>query len=179
MEFKELSLKGLVEITPRLLEDERGFFYESYSRRTFSKNGLDLEFVQDNQSFSHKGVVRGLHFQNPPFAQGKLVRVVVGRALDVVVDIRKDSSTYGKHLTVELDSKTCNMLYVPPGFAHGFAALTDVVFFYKCTGLYDKASEGGLLWNDPVLEIDWRVSNPVVSEKDMVLPSLENLISGF
>ena len=179
MEFRELALSGLVEITPRVFHDERGFFFESYSEQAFKGAGLNLTFVQDNQSFSKAGVVRGLHFQQPEAAQGKLVRVLSGTALDVVVDIRKSSPTYGRSFSLLLSAETNNMMYVPPGFAHGFSALTDVVFYYKCTGLYNKAAEGGLLYNDPALEIDWQVSNPTVSGKDLELPPLHLLQSRY
>lgn len=173
MEVKKTEFEGLVEIQPDIYKDSRGFFFETYKADAFKAAGLDIVFVQDNQSFSRKGVVRGLHFQREPYAQGKLVRVIVGRVLDVVVDIRKDSATFGKAYTLVLDGKTNNMLYVPPGFAHGFAALEDAVFFYKCTNVYHKETEGGIRWNDPDLNIDWMVSNPEVSEKDERLITFE------
>lgn len=179
MEIKELGLPGILEITPRIFPDPRGFFFESYNEATFAKHGLRMHFRQDNQSFSRAGTVRGLHFQHPPAAQGKLVRVLSGRALDVVVDIRKGSATFGQHLTIELDADRQNMVWVPEGFAHGFAALTDVVFFYKCTDVYTPSQEGGLLWNDPTLGIDWQVSDPEVSVKDAVLPPFAEMISYF
>lgn len=166
MTFKPLSLKGLVEITPRVFHDERGFFYESYSERTFNKHGLDLKFVQDNHSFSHKGVVKGLHFQKPPYEQGKLIRVISGKVLDVAVDIRPQSDTFGEYVSIELSSQKANMLWVPPGFAHGFVALEDSIFVYKCTGLYEKQAEDGIRWDDPHLNIDWKLDNLIVSEKD-------------
>jgi dTDP-4-dehydrorhamnose 3,5-epimerase len=169
MEFKELALKGIIEITPRIFEDERGMFFEAFNDKVFKDNGLDVQFVQDNQSFSVKNVVRGLHFQKEPFAQGKLVRVISGKVLDIVVDIRKDSATYGQHLKVILDGKKNNMVYVPGGFAHGFTALEDTVFIYKCTHLYNKSAESGILWSDPQLAIDWEVANPILSEKDKFL----------
>jgi dTDP-4-dehydrorhamnose 3,5-epimerase len=175
MEFKELRIKGLIELTPRLFGDDRGFFFESYNKATLLKAGLDLNFVQDNQSFSIPGVVRGLHFQKPPFEQGKLVRVLKGKILDVAVDIRKDSPTFGQYESVILDDKKCNMLWVPPGFAHGFSVLEESMVMYKCTNLYDKASEGGIIWNDPDLKIDWMIANANVSDKDKELPSLANL----
>lgn len=175
MQIRETSIAGLVEIFPRVFEDERGLFFESYNEELFKKLGLPTNFVQDNQSFSIKGVVRGLHFQNAPFAQGKLVRVISGRVLDVAVDIRVGSPTFGKHEVFELRSDTNNMAYVPEGFAHGFVALEDSVFSYKCTKVYNKASESGLLWNDPDLGIDWGVENPIVSEKDIILPTFKSL----
>ncbi len=180
MEIKRCAIEGLIEIQPRLFHDPRGYFLESYNVEAFEKAGLPTNFVQDNQSLSSAGVLRGLHFQAPPFAQGKLVRVITGKALDVVVDIRKSSSTYGQHHKVLLDSKLQNMFYVPPGFAHGFLTLEDnTIFAYKCTNIYNKASEGGLLWNDSDLGIDWGIKNPLVSDKDQIQPSLAQLISPF
>jgi dTDP-4-dehydrorhamnose 3,5-epimerase len=167
MEFKTHALKGIVEITPRILEDRRGLFFESYNENTFKKNGLDLTFVQDNHSFSYKNVLRGLHFQKPPFEQGKLVRVIKGKVLDVVVDIRPKSPTFGEHLKVELDEKRGNMLWIPAGFAHGFLTLEDTIFVYKCTNFYNKASEDGIIWNDDALQIDWGIENPITSDKDL------------
>ncbi len=180
MEIKRCAIEGLIEIQPRLFHDPRGYFLESYNVEAFEKAGLPTNFVQDNQSLSSAGVLRGLHFQAPPFAQGKLVRVITGKALDVVVDIRKSSSTYGQHHKVLLDSNLQNMFYVPPGFAHGFLTLEDnTIFAYKCTNIYNKASEGGLLWNDSDLGIDWGIKNPLVSDKDQIQPSLAQLISPF
>jgi len=175
MQIRETSIAGLVEIFPRVFQDDRGFFFESYNEEVFRNLGLPTHFVQDNQSFSIKGVVRGLHFQNAPFAQGKLVRVISGRVLDVAVDIRPDSPTFGNHEVFELRSDTNNMAYIPEGFAHGFVALEDSVFSYKCTNVYNKGAESGLLWNDPDLGIDWGVENPIVSEKDIILPTFKAL----
>ncbi|MFL5729279.1 MAG: dTDP-4-dehydrorhamnose 3,5-epimerase [Cytophagaceae bacterium] len=175
MEFRQFSIKGLVEITPRLFKDERGLFFESYSEKIFRENGIDAVFVQDNQSFSLPNVLRGLHFQNPPYAQGKLVRVIKGRAIDVAVDIRAGSPTFGQHQSVILDSEKCNMFYIPEGFAHGFLALEETILSYKCTNFYNKASESGIIWNDPDLGIDWNVSVPLVSEKDKELGRLKDL----
>jgi len=171
VEIRKTSIEGLVEIFPKFFRDERGLFFESYNINTFQALGLPTNFVQDNQSFSHKGVLRGLHFQTGPFAQGKLVRVVKGLVLDVAVDIRPESPTFGKYEVFELDGERHNMAYIPEGFAHGFVALEDSIFTYKCTNVYDKASEGGILWNDPQLEIEWGISDPIVSEKDQVLPT--------
>jgi dTDP-4-dehydrorhamnose 3,5-epimerase len=179
MQIRETFIAGLVEIFPRVFQDDRGFFFESYNEEIFKKLGLPTNFVQDNQSFSIKGVVRGLHFQNAPFAQGKLVRVISGRVLDVAVDIRPDSPTFGKHEVFELRSDTNNMAYVPEGFAHGFVALEDSVFSYKCTNVYNKGAESGLLWNDPDLGIDWGVENPIVSEKDVILPTFKTLFEKY
>ncbi|TDB68144.1 dTDP-4-dehydrorhamnose 3,5-epimerase [Arundinibacter roseus] len=177
MQIRETSIKGLVEIFPRVFEDERGAFFESFNKDAFEKAGLPVHFVQDNQSFSTKGVLRGLHFQNAPFAQGKLVRVIVGRVLDVAVDIRPDSPTFGTYEIFELDAVRNNMAYIPEGFAHGFAALEDSVFSYKCTNVYNKAAESGIIWNDPELAIDWGIENPIVSEKDWQLESFKALFS--
>ena len=173
MEFKATSIQGVIEIFPRVFGDERGYFFESYQRALFVANGITEEFVQDNQSFSKKGVVRGLHLQRAPFAQGKLARVIQGRVLDVAVDVRPHSPTFGQFVAVELSTEKQNMLYIPPGFAHGFATLEDAIFCYKCTQLYDKASEGGILWNDPTLGINWQIDSPIVSDKDQVLPTFE------
>lgn len=175
MEFVKSHIEGLIEVFPSIFPDERGIFFESYSEKKFKENGLDLNFVQDNQSFSHKGVLRGLHFQANPHGQGKLVKVSYGKALDVVVDLRKDSKTFGQHKSFILDSERHNMVYIPVGFAHGFLALEDVVLQYKCTGLYNKQSEGGIIWNDKDLNINWGIENPIVSSKDLELPTFEQL----
>jgi len=160
-------IKDLFVIQPSVFEDSRGYFFESYNKEVFLKHGLSTEFVQDNQSLSQKGVLRGLHFQNPPYGQAKLVRVITGSALDVVVDIRRNSPTYGKHFSEVLTSTKKNMLYVPVGFAHGFLVLQDnTIFSYKCSDTYHKESEEGILWNDPDLNISWGISNPSLSEKD-------------
>jgi dTDP-4-dehydrorhamnose 3,5-epimerase len=176
MQFIKTPFEGLFEIIPTLHHDSRGWFYEVYKQPTFEAAGIEYSFVQENQSFSKKGVVRGLHFQNPPFAQAKLASVLVGKALDVVVDLRPTSSTFGKVYTCLLDAGRRNMLMVPDGFAHGFAALEDTVFHYKCTNVYNKASESGILWNDPELNIDWQVETPIVSDKDLQLPTLKELM---
>jgi dTDP-4-dehydrorhamnose 3,5-epimerase len=179
MEVRELALKGILELRPRVFKDERGYFFESYNEETFRNLGIDARFVQDNQSFSIAGAVRGLHFQAPPYQQGKLVRVILGKALDIVVDIRKNSSTYGQAVYVELSAEDHKLVYIPPGFAHGFSVQEDCVFQYKCTNLYNKNSEMGINPLDPTLQIDWQVSNPVVSEKDLALPSFQQLNSPF
>ena len=180
MKFTPVDIKGLVLIEPAILTDNRGYFFESWHEKKFAAGGLDLNFVQDNESCSAKGVLRGFHFQIPPFEQGKLVRVVKGAALDIVVDIRKNSPDYGKHFKVVLDDKKKNMLWIPPGFAHGFLSMEDnTVFVYKCTNFYDKPSEKGLLWNDAELNIDWGISNPLVSDKDMELSTFKNLPEYF
>ncbi|MBC3540923.1 dTDP-4-dehydrorhamnose 3,5-epimerase [Rufibacter sediminis] len=180
MQVKNYPLAGVVEITPKVFIDERGAFLETFSTRLFSDAGITDTFVQDNKSISKKGVLRGLHFQKPPFAQAKLVSVISGRALDVVVDIRKDSPTYGQHVTCLLDAEKHNCFFIPIGFAHGFVALEEgTIFQYKCSNYYHKESEGGLLWNDPALGIDWGIENPLVSEKDEILPTLEGFKSPF
>ena len=174
MEFRKTSIEGLVEVFPRVFNDERGYFFESYQYKAFKENGISEVFVQDNQSFSTKGVLRGLHLQLDPFAQGKLVRVISGKVIDVAVDVRPNSPTFGKHETFLLSAEKQNMVYVPPGFAHGFVTLEDAIFSYKCTKLYNKASESGIIWNDKELAIDWGIDNPNVSEKDQELPSFND-----
>lgn len=175
MEVKETFIEGLLEIYPRIFKDERGFFLETYNKTAFEKAGIKTPFVQDNQSFSVKGVLRGLHFQKEPFAQAKLVSVISGKVLDVAVDLRKNSPTFGKHFSVVLDAEKRNMLLVPEGFAHGFVALEDSVFSYKCSNIYNKESEGGIIWNDKDLNIDWGYANPLVSDKDQVLPAFREI----
>jgi dTDP-4-dehydrorhamnose 3,5-epimerase len=180
MEIKQHALAGVVEFTPRVFGDARGVFFESFSARLMEQAGVRHEWVQDNQSCSARGVLRGLHFQRPPHAQAKLVRVAQGRALDVIVDLRRDSATYGQQLLVELDARRCNLLYVPIGFAHGFVALEDdTLFLYKCSDYYQPSAEGGLLWNDPTLNINWGIEHPNVSEKDQLLPRFSNFQSPF
>lgn len=172
MEFRETPIKGLIEIHPKIFRDERGLFFESFQEKALKEHGITANFVQDNQSFSTKGVLRGLHFQKAPFAQGKLVRVISGKVLDVAVDLRQDSSTFGHHYDVILDGEKNNMLYIPEGFAHGFVALEPSIFFYKCTNYYHKESEGGIIWNDKTLNIHWGYEAPLVSEKDQELQTL-------
>lgn len=167
MKIIETGFKGLVEIEPTVYEDKRGYFFESYNQELFKRHGITATFIQDNQSKSQKGVVRGLHFQAPPHTQGKLVRVINGAVLDVVVDIRIGSPTYGLHHSVLLTEENKKMFWIPSGFAHGFATLEDgTVFTYKCTDLYNKPSEGCILWNDSDLGIDWGLDKPIISEKD-------------
>jgi dTDP-4-dehydrorhamnose 3,5-epimerase len=165
-----------VELVPAIFPDERGFFFESYRAEWMQQIGVTHSFVQDNQSFSKKGVVRGLHFQRAPHAQAKLVRVVHGHVLDVVVDLRKEEPTFGKSFVLELSAKKNNQLYIPAGFAHGLAALEDSVFFYKCSANYNKESDGGIFWNDPALNIEWPFQEPIVSAKDQQFPTLQELI---
>lgn len=180
MEIEKISIDGPLIIKPKVFTDSRGYFFESFSAKLFSELGIDADFVQDNQSLSQRGTVRGLHFQADPHAQGKLVRVVQGAVLDVIVDIRKGSPTYAKHFAIELSGDNKTMFWVPPGFAHGFSTLeNNTIFLYKCTNLYHKASEGGIHWNDPALNINWRVDEAIVSEKDELLPTLDRFESPF
>lgn len=173
MKIINTPIEGVVEIYPSVFEDNRGYFFESFRKDQLEKNGIRSNWVQENQSFSKAGTVRGLHFQQKPFAQAKLVRVIQGKVLDVAVDLRKDSKTFGKIFSKILDTKEHNMLLIPEGFAHGFSVLEDAVFSYKCSEYYNKECEGGILWNDPELNIDWMVSSPILSEKDMQWPTLE------
>ena len=167
MEVDKTPIEGLLVIKPKIFYDNRGCFFESWNTASFKKIGIDYNFVQDNQSVSNKGVLRGLHFQNPPFAQGKLVRVLRGSVLDVAVDIRKKSKTYGQHFSIKLSEENSAMFWIPPGFAHGFISLEDnTIFSYKCTQFYNQSYEGSLNWSDKKLDIDWKVNNPIVSEKD-------------
>jgi len=168
MECIETPISGLLVFEPRVYADKRGSFIESFNQKIFNEyTNSNYSFVQDNQSVSSKGVLRGLHFQNPPYEQGKLVRVVSGRILDVAVDIRKNSPTYGEHFSIELSAENHKLLWVPPGFAHGFVALEDdTILLYKCTEYYNHQSEGVIIWNDPDLNINWNVNSILASEKD-------------
>jgi len=178
-------LPNLLFIEPKVFEDHRGHFYESYRADELQKFGVNDNFVQDNQSLSGKGILRGLHFQVSPHQQGKLVRVIQGAVLDVAVDIRKDSATYGKHVAVKLSGDNKQQLYIPPGFAHGFLTLEDhTIFVYKCTNYYHPESEGGILWSSPSLGIDWGfeangIGDPTLSAKDLVLPDFADFQSPF
>lgn len=180
MEIIKTSIEGLLIIKPDVFKDERGYFFESYNKERFAKEGLTMDFVQDNESKSSKSVLRGLHFQKPPYAQGKLVRVVKGSVMDVAVDLRKSSPTYGKWESVVLSEDNKLQFWIPEGFAHGFVTLEDeTVFNYKCTNIYNKESEGSLLWNDPDINIDWNIENPILSEKDKVSPLFKNFETPF
>ena len=180
MKITTTPIDGLLVIEPQIFKDTRGYFFESYNQDKMKEAGIVLSFVQDNQSLSQKGAVRGLHFQAAPFEQGKLVRVVAGAVRDVVVDIRKNSPTYGQHFSIDLSAENQLMFWIPPGFAHGFETLeNNTVFLYKCTNMYDKNSEGGLLWNDPAIGIKWQTSDAIVSEKDQILPLLKDFVSPF
>ncbi len=167
MEIEEKEIKGLIEIFPKVFGDQRGFFLETFNESRYNEVLKNVQFVQDNFSSSNKGVLRGLHFQKPPYSQGKLVQVITGSALDVAVDLRKDSDTYGQHVKVILSSEKRNQFWIPEGFAHGFLALEDnTIFSYKCTNYYNPQSEVTILWNDRNLKIDWQIDNPIISPKD-------------
>lgn len=180
MDFITTSINGLYVIQPKVFSDERGYFFESYNEQDFKNAGLNLHFAQDNQSLSQKNVLRGLHFQAPPHAQGKLVRVIKGSVLDVAVDIRKSSESYGAYYKIILSEENKTMFYLPEGFAHGFLTLEDnTIFSYKCTALYNKSSEQTIKWNDKNLNIDWETENPVLSEKDKNGTTFERFQSPF
>ena len=180
MEVIETKIKDLLIIKPKVFTDPRGYFFESYNADSFKQHGIMASFVQDNQSLSSAGVLRGLHFQAPPFDQGKLVRVITGAVLDVAVDIRKKSPSYGQHISIELTEENKTMFFIPPGFAHGFLTLRDnTIFSYKCTNVYNKASEGCVLWNDSDLNINWNISNPILSEKDLTGTVFKDFNSPF
>ena len=173
-DFKSLEIPEVVLVEPKAFEDERGFFMETYKMPDFVAAGIEGNFVQDNHSRSTKGVLRGLHYQNPPFAQGKLGRVVRGEIFDVAVDIRKGSPTYGKWVSAILSEENKDMLYVPEGFAHGFCTLSEIAeVIYKTTNIYSAESEAGIVWNDEDLNIKWPVKKPILSEKDEKLPTLK------
>ncbi len=180
MEIIETKIKDLLVIKPDVFHDERGYFFESYNKVRFAEHGLDMNFVQDNESQSMKGVLRGMHFQKPPFAQGKLVRVVRGAVMDVAVDLRKGSPTYGQWESVLLTEDNKSMFWIPEGFAHGFLCLENLsVFAYKCTNVYNKASEGSLRWDDPDLNINWGIENPIMAEKDKVSIMFKDFVTPF
>lgn len=177
MNFIETKLHGCFILEPKIIGDERGYFMESFNEKTFQEaTGVKVHFVQDNQSYSTKGVLRGLHYQTGNHAQAKLVRVLHGEVLDVAVDIRPDSPTYGQYLSVVLSGDNQRQFFVPRGFAHGFLVLSDrASFFYKCDNFYDKESEGGIIYNDPDINIDWQfeINDMIISEKDKHLPTLK------
>lgn len=176
MQVIKTGIKELVEIVPEVYSDSRGWFFELYKDVEFQNAGITYNFGQENISFSRKGVVRGLHFQKHPHEQAKLVSVLSGKVLDVVVDLRKGSETFGKVHTCLLESEKHNMLMVPEGFAHGFASLEDSIFIYKSSNVYNREAEGGIFWNDPQLNIPWPYNDPILSEKDRNLPTLEELL---
>lgn len=183
MEVIKTAIEGVLILEPRIFGDARGYFFESFNAKEFAeKTGLNVTFVQDNESMSHYGVLRGLHFQKPPFTQSKLVRVVKGRVLDVAVDIRKGSPTYGQHVAVELSEENHRQFFIGKGFAHGFSVLSDeVIFQYKCDDFYAPQSEGAIAWNDPDIAIDWQIpaEKVLLSEKDSHHPYLRDFESPF
>lgn len=182
MPFIKTDFPGLLIFEPVVFEDSRGYFFESYNEKVFSAEGVEIKFVQDNQARSTYGVIRGLHFQLAPYAQTKLIRVLSGSILDVAVDIRKGSPTYGKAYTLELTAENKKQLLVPKGFAHGYSVLSETAeVLYKCDEFYNKQSEGGLLYNDPTLTIDWQIpaGKAVVADKDRVHPGIDNCVSNF
>ena len=183
MEVIKTDIEGVLLIEPRVFGDARGYFFESFNAREFAKKtGIEVAFVQDNESMSHYGVLRGLHYQQPPYAQSKLVRVVKGCVLDVAVDIRKGSPTFGQYIAVELSAENHRQFYMPKGIAHGFSVLSDeVIFQYKCDDYYAPQSEGAIAWDDPDLNIDWRLplEKILLSEKDRHHPFLRNIESPF
>ena len=180
MQVIKSQLEGVLLIQPDIFEDARGFFFESYNKKRYEEAGLNVNFVQDNFSKSVKGTIRGLHYQVGQSAQGKLCYVIMGRVLDVAVDIRFGSPTYGKYLSVELTEERKNQIWIPPGFAHGFAVLSDTaIFCYKCTALYSKNDERAIIYNDPDLKINWRIEKPIVSDKDLKAQRFSEIAKEF
>lgn len=176
MQINKTPISGLIEIVPAVHADPRGWFLELFKQPAFLELNPNASYVQDNLSFSKTGVLRGLHLQLPPFQQGKVVTVIHGKVLDVVVDLREGSSSFGQVYTSELSSKNNKILLIPEGFAHGFAALEDSHFYYKCTSLYSPKHETGIRWDDKQLQIDWMLTNPILSDKDQALPTLDELL---
>ncbi|MCK4544557.1 dTDP-4-dehydrorhamnose 3,5-epimerase [candidate division WOR-3 bacterium] len=167
MDIYKPKIKDLIVISPDVFKDDRGYFFECFSKSKYSVIGIDLSFVQDNESYSRKNVIRGLHFQCNPYAQGKLIRVIKGSILDIAVDIRKASPTFGNYFSIELNDINKKQLWIPPGFAHGYAVLSnEVILTYKCTAYYNPSSEITIIWNDPDIGIEWGINNPIISEKD-------------
>ncbi len=180
MEVIKSDIEGLIILKPKVFGDERGYFFESYNEEVYRKAGIDYLFLQDNISKSKKGTIRGLHYQVGDKAQGKLCKVIYGKVLDVAVDIRFGSPTFGKYFSSELSEDNHTQLWIPPGFAHGFSVLSDeAIFSYKCTALYSKENERAILYNDKDLNINWKVDNPIVSEKDLKAPLLKNIAKEF
>ena len=182
MTITETIIPGVLLLEPKVFSDERGYFFESYSKRTLLEAGIDIDFVQDNQSMSHKNIVRGLHAQKAPYEQGKLVRVLQGAVMDVAVDARKGSPTYGRHVSVELTAENKKQLFIPKGFAHGFSVISEMAeIMYKCDTYYNKESESGILYNDPQLKLDWEIPTDKirVSEKDRLLPLFKSYAGEF
>lgn len=178
-EFVSLEIPDVILIKPRVFEDERGFFFECFKHSEFAQAGINFNFIQDNHSKSKRGVLRGLHYQLEPKAQGKLIRCIRGKILDVAVDIRKGSPTYAKWVAIELSQENKHMLWIPPGFAHGFIALEDSEIIYKCTAEYDPTLNRGVIWNDSSIGINWPPLEPILSEKDKRLPTLEEAENNF
>ncbi len=182
MPFTKTSIPDLLLFEPRVFEDARGYFFESYNANTFSAGGIEIVFVQDNQAKSSYGVIRGLHYQLVPYAQTKLVRVLSGAILDVAVDIRKGSPTYGHSFAIELSAENKKQLLVPKGFAHGYSVISKAAeVMYKCDEFYNKQSEGGIIYSDPKLNIDWKVpaDKALISEKDIILPGIDDCVNNF
>ena len=180
MQIKETSINGLLIIEPRVFNDDRGYFFESFRKNLLAEQGIKLDFVQDNISKSTKGTIRGLHYQIGNNAQGKLCQVIYGSVIDAAVDIRFGSPTFGKHFSIELSQENHRQLWIPPGFAHGFSVLSsEAIFSYKCTAYYSKEDERSILYNDPDLNINWRIENPVVSEKDLAAKLFKDIDKDF
>lgn len=180
MKIIESDIKGVFVIEPDFFPDARGYFFESYSKKKYLEAGLNFDFVQDNISKSQSGTIRGLHYQVGEFAQGKLCQVLTGKVLDVAVDIRFGSPTFGKYFAVELSGENHKQIWIPPGFAHGFSVLSDeAIFSYKCTSYYSKKHERSILYNDSELGIDWKIERPVVSEKDLVAKKISEIENDF
>src|SRR6186997_672323 len=182
MPFLTCALKGLIIVAPNVFEDSRGYFFEAYNQIIFHQNGITCNFVQDNQSRSTYGVIRGLHYQLNPYGQAKLVRVLEGEILDLAIDIRKNSPTYGQHFSIKLSSENKKQLFIPAGFAHGFSVLSETaIVLYKCDAFYNKESEAGILYNDPSLGIDWKIpaGKEIISEKDKGLSLFANCRNNF
>ncbi|HMN48351.1 MAG TPA: dTDP-4-dehydrorhamnose 3,5-epimerase [Ignavibacteriaceae bacterium] len=180
MEVIKTEIEGLLIIKPKVFGDERGYFFESYNEQSYKLAGIDFNFVQDNISKSKKGTIRGLHYQIGDKAQGKLCKVIYGKVLDVAVDIRFGSPTFGKYFSSELSEENHTQLWIPPGFAHGFSVLSDeAIFAYKCTAAYSKEHERAIIFNDHDLNINWKVDNPIVSEKDLKAPSFKDISKDF
>lgn len=174
MNFIQTDIKDVIIVEPKIFTDSRGYFFETYVKKRYIENGIKVDFIQDNESKSSYGVIRGLHYQTPPFAQSKLVRVISGKVLDVAVDIRKSSPTFGKYVAVELSDENKRQLFIPVGFAHGFAVLSDeVIFAYKCDNYYNPSSERGIKFDDDFLSIDWKIPKEkmIISDKDRLLPN--------
>lgn len=183
MTVEQTKLADCIIIHDTVFGDNRGYFFESFNKKTFlEKTGMDINFIQDNQSKSSKGVLRGLHFQHGEFAQAKLVRVLEGKVLDIAVDLRRNSPTFKQHIAIELSAESRTQFFVPRGFAHGFVVLSETAtFFYKCDNLYNKASEGGVIYSDPELNIDWQLpaDQLLISDKDQVLPKLSEMMNSI